>query len=50
MSLYLRPCRFLKLRISRRRGVRWSVGPRWLRFHTGGGGPGVSTAAGPVTF
>ena len=49
VSLYLRPSRFLKLRTSSR-GVRWSIGPRWLRLHTGGGGDGVSTGAGPVTW
>jgi hypothetical protein len=42
--------RWLRLRFTRR-GVRWGLGPRWLRLHTGGvGGDGVSTGAGPVTF
>ena len=49
MSLYLRPSRFLKLRISRR-GVRAGVGPRWLRLWGGAGGSGVSTGAGPLTY
>ena len=49
MSLYLRPSRFLKLRISRR-GVRAGVGPRWLRLWSGAGGNGISTGAGPLTY
>jgi len=32
-----------------RRGVRAHVGPRGLRLHAGGGRPGVSTGAGPLT-
>lgn len=32
------------------RGVRAHVGPRSARLHVGGGGTGVSTGAGPVTF
>jgi hypothetical protein len=35
VSLFLRPSRFLGLRIGRRGRVRWSLGPRWLRLHTG---------------
>jgi len=49
MSIYIRPGRFLKLRISRR-GVRAGIGPRWLRFWSGGCGDGISTGAGPVTY
>ena len=48
MGLYLRPSRFLKVRVTRR-GVRWAIGPRWLRLHLGSGGPGLSTGAGPVS-
>ena len=49
MSLFIWPSRFLKLRISKR-GVRAGIGPRWLRFWSGGGGgDGISTGAGPVT-
>jgi hypothetical protein len=48
MSLFIRPSRFLKLRIAKR-GVRAGIGPRWLRFWSGGGG-GISTGAGPVTY
>ena len=40
--------RFLKVRVTRR-GVRWAIGPRWLRLHLGAGDPGVSTGAGPVS-
>ncbi len=49
MGLYIRPSRYLKLRLTRR-GARWAVGPRWLRLHVGAGGPGVSTGAGPVSL
>lgn len=49
MGLYIRPSRFLKFRITKR-GVRTAVGPRWLRFHFGAGGDGVSTGAGPVSY
>jgi hypothetical protein len=49
MSLFIRPSRFLKLRISKR-GVRAGIGPRWLRFWSGGGDDGISTGAGPVTY
>jgi hypothetical protein len=46
MSVYLRPSRLLGLRTGRRGRVRWSVGPRFLRLHTGGGERGQA-AAGP---
>jgi hypothetical protein len=50
MSLFIRPSRLLGVRASRR-GLRWSAGPRWLRFHAGGGGgAGISAGAGPVTW
>lgn len=49
MGIYIRPSRFLKFRITKR-GVRTAVGPRWLRFHFGAGGEGVSTGAGPVSI
>jgi hypothetical protein len=49
MGIYLRPSRFLKLRFTRR-GVRVGIGPRWLRYHTGAGGDGVSTGFGPFTY
>jgi len=49
VGLYIRPSRFLKVRLSRR-GARWAVGPRWLRAHFGSGGTGISTGAGPVTY
>jgi hypothetical protein len=43
MGIYIGPFRFT------RRGVRWRIGPRWLRLHGGAGGPGISTGAGPFT-
>jgi hypothetical protein len=50
MSIFIRPLPFLKIRLSRR-GTRVGVGPRWLRFWSGGGGgSGVSTGAGPFTL
>jgi hypothetical protein len=50
VSLYLGRG-WLRLRIGRRGRTRWSVGPRWLRLHTGGGyRGGVSTGAGPFTW
>ncbi len=49
MGIYIRPSRFLKLRITRR-GVRWAAGPRAARLHAGAGGTGVSTGAGPVSW
>ena len=39
MGIYIRPSRFLKVRITKR-GVRWAVGPRAARLHTGAGGGG----------
>jgi hypothetical protein len=39
----------LRIRVSRR-GVRTAIGPRWLRFHFGPGGQGVSSGAGPFTY
>jgi hypothetical protein len=48
MGLYLRPSRFLKVRITRR-GVRWAIGPRAARLHLGDGGPGISTGGGSVS-
>ena len=49
MRIYIRPSRFLRLRISKR-GPRWAIGPRAARLHLGAGGPGVSTGACPVTW
>ena len=50
MGIYIRPSRLLGLRFTKR-GVRLAIGPRWLRYHTGGGGgDGVSTGDGPVTI
>lgn len=49
MGLYLRLLPGVKVRLGRR-GTRWSLGPRALRYHTGAGRPGVSTGAGPVTW
>ena len=50
MSIFIRPNRWLRVRVSRR-GTRVGVGPRWLRFWTGGGGgDGVSTGGGPFTL
>jgi len=50
MSIFIRPNRRLRVRVSRR-GTRVGVGPRWLRFWTGGGGgDGVSTGVGPFTL
>ncbi len=48
MSIFIRPGRWLRVRVSRR-GTRIGVGPRWLRFWTGGGGD-VSTGWGPFTL
>ena len=48
MGLYLRPSRFLKVRVTRG-GVRWAIGPRCLRLRLGSGGAGLSTGAGPVS-
>ena len=44
MRIYIRPSRFLRLRISKR-GPRWAIGPRAARLHLGAGGPGVWTGA-----
>lgn len=51
MSMYLTIIPgLLKVRVGKR-GVRTSVGPRWARYHTGGGyRSGVSTGAGPFTW
>jgi len=48
MGIYIRPSRFLKVRITRR-GVRWAIGPKAARLHLGVGGPGMSTWAGPLS-
>jgi hypothetical protein len=48
VSLWIGP-RWARLRLSKR-GVQAGIGPRWLRSHTGGGGDGISTGAGPVTL
>jgi hypothetical protein len=48
MGIYIRPSRFLKVRVTRR-GVRWAIGPRAARLHLGAGGLGVSTGAGPAS-
>jgi hypothetical protein len=37
MGLYLGPIRIT------RRGVRWRIGPRWLRLHGGAGGTGLTS-------
>jgi hypothetical protein len=42
VSLFLRPSRLLGIRLGRS-GVRWSVGPHWLRLQTGGRGDGAGT-------
>lgn len=49
MGIYVNPGRWLGFRVTSR-GVRYKIGPRWLRYHGGAGGPGVSTGAGPVSF
>ncbi len=50
VSVYIRLAPGVKVRLGRR-GARWSIGPRAARIHTGGGGgTGVSTGAGPVTW
>jgi hypothetical protein len=50
MGIYLRLMPGVKVRLGRR-GVRWGLGPRALRYHTGGGyRSGLSTGAGPVTW
>jgi hypothetical protein len=38
MGIYIRPSRFLRVRVTRR-GVRWAIGPRWLRLHFRGWRP-----------
>ena len=48
MGLYIGP-RWLGIRITKR-GVRASAGPRIFRVHTGAGGSGISTGAGPVSY
>ncbi len=48
MGLYIGP-RWLKFRFTRR-GTRTSIGPRIARIHTGAGGTGFSTGAGPVSY
>jgi hypothetical protein len=49
MGFYWRVLPGVKVRVTRR-GTRWSLGPRIARCHTGAGGPGVSTGAGPVSW
>jgi hypothetical protein len=49
MGIYIRPSRFLKVRITRR-GLRWAIGPRAARLHVGAGGTGISTGAGWWTW
>jgi hypothetical protein len=44
MGIYIRPSRFLKVRITRR-GARWSIGPRAVQLHGGAAETGVSTGA-----
>lgn len=48
MGVYLNPSRFLGIRLTKR-GVRVRLGPRWLRYHTGAGGDGLSTGWGPFS-
>ena len=47
MGIYIKNFPGVRVRIGRRR---WSVGPRLSRYHTGAGGRGVSTGAGPVSW
>jgi hypothetical protein len=49
VGLYLRPSRFLKVRVTLS-GIRWAIGPRAARLHLGAGGAGVSTGAGPFSL
>ena len=49
MGIYLSPSRYLKLRLTKR-GIRVAVGPRWLRYHAGAGGQGMSTGHGPFSW
>jgi hypothetical protein len=49
MGIYINPTRWFKLRFTKR-GVRVAIGPRILRYHTGAGGDGLSTGAGPFTY
>ena len=44
MGIYVRPSRFLKVRITRR-GTRWSIGPRAAQLHVGAAETGVRTGA-----
>ena len=46
MSIFIRPSRWLRVRVSRR-STRVGVGLRWLRVWTG---DGVSTGGGPFTL
>ena len=48
-GVYIPLAPWVRLRLSGR-GPRLAVGPRWLRFHVGAGGKGISTGAGPVTL
>lgn len=47
-GLYLHPLPGVNVRLSLR-GLRWALGPRWLRRHGGAGGRGISTGAGRWT-
>ena len=47
MGIWIRPSRFLRVRITQR-GVQWAIGPRAALLHPGVGAPGVSTKAGPM--
>lgn len=49
MGMYIRVAPMLKVRITKR-GLRWAAGPRIFRLHTGAGGTGVSTGAGPFSY
>jgi hypothetical protein len=40
----------VRVRLDRRGHRRWSVGPRLFRLHSGAGGSGISTGAGPVSW
>lgn len=48
-SVYVPLLPWVKLRLSGR-GPRLALGPRWLRYHIGAGGKGISTGTGKVTF
>lgn len=48
-SFYLPVLPWVRVRLSGR-GARLALGPRWLRYHAGAGGRGISTGRGRFTL